>query len=84
MPVALPAERLPTMFSAWDEAADALPALYSSLALRRELRALPLLCAAEEHLPEKLLLRAASVLSILVHAYSGTERDVFTTLQFVG
>ncbi|HEY8943848.1 MAG TPA: hypothetical protein VIM73_06295, partial [Polyangiaceae bacterium] len=72
-PVVLPAERLPPFFAPWDELAGTLPDLYRSLGLRRAVDALPLLPADAEHLPDPFLLRAASVLSILVHAYQYVE-----------
>lgn len=64
-----PRQGLPPAYSAWDQVAANLPSLYRSLRLRRELDQLPVLPADPESLPDGALLRAATVLSMLSHAY---------------
>lgn len=73
MPVELPRLSLPPAFAAWDQAAAMLPELHRTLRLRRALDDLPLLPADAEHLDEPSLLRAASVLAMLAHAYQYVE-----------
>lgn len=69
LPTSDPLDRLPPSYRCWDEAAAALPDLYHSLRLRRELDALPRLSGQVAYLPDAGLQRAATVLGILVHAY---------------
>ena len=68
-PLLEPAATLPAEFAAWDQAAAALPELYRSLRLRRELDALPMLDAGPQSLPDGDLLRAALVLGFLAQSY---------------
>lgn len=67
LPAADPALRLPESHAAWDDAAALLPGLYAGLGLRAHLDRLPDLDAAA--LPDEHLLRAATVLGLLTHAY---------------
>lgn len=73
-----PQTRLAPEFAAWDEAAAELPRLYSSLSLRQQLEALPLLDACA--LRARDLQRAATVLAMLSHAYRQVVFDRTTTL----
>ena len=65
-----PRHDLPPPHDAWVAAVDELPDLCSSLRLRQRLDELPLLDASPDALDDRHLLRAASVLGLLVHAYS--------------
>ena len=65
-----PRHDLPPPHDAWVAAVDELPDLCSSLRLRRRLDELPLLDASPDALDDRHLLRAASVLGLLAHAYS--------------
>lgn len=64
---------LPGEYRAWDEFAARLPELFSSLNLRREADQLPVLGAGPDQLPDKYLLRASSLMSILAHSYQRVE-----------
>lgn len=64
---------LPPPFDAWTEAAAALPELCDTLRLRRALDALPRLEPSPERLPDRYLMRAASVIGLLVQAYYNIE-----------
>ena len=65
-----PEHDLPAPHDAWVAAVDELPDLCRTLRLRARLEELPLLDASEEALEDRHLLRAASVLGLLAHAYS--------------
>src|SRR5918999_4823360 len=65
-----PMHDLPAPHDAWVEAADELPELCKSLTVRCRLDELPLLDASPEALAERDLLRAASVIGLLAHAYN--------------
>lgn len=69
VPVHPPAQALPDSHAAWDIAAGRLPDLYRRLEVRRALDALPSLPAGPMALPDHALLRAATVLGVLGHAY---------------
>jgi sulfite reductase alpha subunit-like flavoprotein len=64
---------LPAEYRAWDDFAARLPELFSSLHLRREADQLPVLGAGPDQLPDKYLLRASSLMSILAHSYQRVE-----------
>jgi cytochrome b involved in lipid metabolism len=64
-----PRHDLPPPYDAWVAAVDELPELCSSLRLRARLDGLPLLDASPDALDDRHLLRAASVLGLLAHAY---------------
>jgi sulfite reductase (NADPH) flavoprotein alpha-component len=74
MPTEQPLSAMPASHAAWDQIAAELPDLYRSLRLRRALEQLPILRAGPEELPDRYLLRAASVLAILAHAYHYVEQ----------
>ncbi|HYU16683.1 MAG TPA: hypothetical protein VEL05_11445, partial [Candidatus Acidoferrum sp.] len=73
MPAVPPLVELPRTHAAWDQAAAQLPELHRTLRLRRALAQLPVLGASAGELPDRALLRAASVLGILAHAYYYVE-----------
>lgn len=75
LPATPPLLSLPTAFQPWEEVAGRLPALFSSLTLRRELDRLPVLPAGGNYLPDKFLLRASSLMSILAHSYYRVTSD---------
>jgi hypothetical protein len=70
VPTRPPRHTLPTSHAAWDDAARRLPALYRHTNVRAALDQLPLLSASAEALPDVALLRAATVLGVLAHAYA--------------
>ena len=65
-----PEHDLPPPHDAWVAAVDELPELCRSLRVRARLEELPALDAAEGSLEGRHLLRAASVLGLLAHAYN--------------
>jgi sulfite reductase alpha subunit-like flavoprotein len=75
MPNQPPLLRLPPAFQAWDDIVDNLPDLYRTLGLRAALEQLPTLSADVETLPDKYLLRASMIISILGHAYFRIQTD---------
>jgi sulfite reductase (NADPH) flavoprotein alpha-component len=68
-PVEPPLLALPPSYQAWDNIVEQMPDLWRSLRLRQVLDALPLLSAAEVDLPDRYLLRASALLSMLAHSY---------------
>lgn len=66
-----PAHALPELFRPWDDAAHQLPELWRTRHVRKTIAQLPLLDA--DQLPDASLLRAATVLGILAHAYHHCE-----------
>lgn len=71
LPPTEPLRALPDSHHAWDEAAAAFPRLLRNFSVRRELNDLPLLSAYD--LPEKYLVRASSIISIMAHLYWYSE-----------
>src|ERR1700730_10276866 len=69
LPLCNPLTSSPPTHKAWDEIAADLPLHYRELSLRRAADALPILSADVDALPDHYLNRAASLLSILAHAY---------------
>jgi len=69
LPLRNPLTSSPPTHTAWDEIAANLPFHYRELSLRRAADALPILPADADALPDLYLNRAASLLSILAHAY---------------
>jgi sulfite reductase alpha subunit-like flavoprotein len=65
-----PMHDLPAPHDAWVEAADELPELCRTLRVRLRLDELPLLDASPAALADRDLLRAASVIGLLAHAYN--------------
>ena len=65
-----PEHDLPPPHDAWVEAVDELPELCRTLRVRPRLEELPALDASADSLEERHLLRAASVLGLLCHAYN--------------
>jgi sulfite reductase (NADPH) flavoprotein alpha-component len=75
MPSQPPLLKLPPAYQAWDEIVDNLPNLYRTLSLRAALEQLPILNTDPETLPDKYLLRASMIVSILGHAYFRIQTD---------
>jgi len=75
MPSQPPLLRLPPEYKAWDDIVDNLSDLYRTLGLRAALEQLPILSADLETLPDKYLLRASMIISILGHAYVRIQTD---------
>ena len=75
MPSQPPLLRLPPAYQAWDDIVDSLPDLYRTLGLRAALEQMPTLSADSETLPDKYLLRASMIISILGHAYFRIQTD---------
>lgn len=75
MPSQAPLLNLPPAYQAWDEIVDNLPDLYRTLGLRAALERMPTLSADVETLPDKYLLRASMIISILGHAYFRIQTD---------
>jgi len=75
MPSQPPLLRLPPAYQAWDDIVANLPELYRTLGLRAALERLPTLSADTETLPDKYLLRASMIISILSHAYFRIQTD---------
>jgi sulfite reductase alpha subunit-like flavoprotein len=73
MPAEPPLLSLPAGYEAWDQTAAALPELYRKLQVRAALEAMPVLSAAEADLPDRYLLRASCMMSMLAHAYYRIE-----------
>src|SRR5688572_20589069 len=65
LPLEPPRLTLAASHRAWDEVAAALPEMFRTLTLRRQVAAMPLLSATEDALPEGDLYRAAAILGIL-------------------
>jgi sulfite reductase (NADPH) flavoprotein alpha-component len=65
-----PVRDLPAPHDAWVEAADELPELCRALTVRRRLDELPRLDASADALADRDLLRAASLIGLLAHAYN--------------
>ncbi|MFN8383527.1 MAG: FHA domain-containing protein [Anaerolineales bacterium] len=75
MPSQLPLLRLPPAYQVWDDIVDNLPHLYRTLGLRAVLEQMPVLSADIDTLPDKYLLRASMIISILGHAYFRIQTD---------
>lgn len=73
MPASPPRLTLPNSHQTWDAPAARLPELVRDLQLRRTLAELEELPAGPNDLPDHALLRAASVLGILAHAFHHME-----------
>lgn len=73
VPVNEPALALPASHQAWDDVAGALPELFRTVRVRQAIAALPLLDASPDALADEHLLRAATILSILGHAWVRIE-----------
>jgi sulfite reductase (NADPH) flavoprotein alpha-component len=80
MPRAPPLTSLHSDFRTWDQLAAELPALHSSLELRRRVEQLPLLDASEGALDDREVLRACALLAVVAHAYWYVEPSVPTRL----
>lgn len=74
MPIQPPLQSMPPGFRKWDTTAAALPRLIKDQGLREALDVMPVLQATAERLPERYLLRASMLLSILAHACVHLER----------
>ena len=75
MPSQPPLLKLPPAYQTWDEIVDNLPDLYRTLGLRAALEQMPILSADVDTLPDKDLLRASMIISILGHAYFRVQTD---------
>jgi sulfite reductase alpha subunit-like flavoprotein/cytochrome b involved in lipid metabolism len=75
LPAETPLLSLPGSHHAWDEAAEQLPELVRTLRLREAVDVMPVLVAGKKDLPDRFLLRASVVLSMLAHAYHYVEPD---------
>src|SRR5258706_15432177 len=75
MPSQPPLLRLPPAYQAWDDVVDNLSELYRTLGLRATLEQMPILNADLETLPDKYLLQASMIISILGHAYFRIQTD---------
>ncbi|HTE50049.1 MAG TPA: cytochrome b5 domain-containing protein, partial [Kofleriaceae bacterium] len=75
MPIEPPLQSLPRSHAAWDQAAADLSGMYRTLRLRADLARMPLLGASADELPDRYLLRAASVLGVFAHAYHYVEHE---------
>lgn len=75
MPSQPPLLKLPPAYQAWDDIVDNLPNLYRTLGLRAALEQMPTLGADPDSLPDKYLLRASMIISILGHAYFRIQTD---------
>lgn len=73
LPMSPPLTALPEAYRGWDDIAAQLPDLFRQLQVRRALDALPALPFDEPHLPDRYLLRAASLVSILAHSYARAD-----------
>ncbi|MBC7659515.1 MAG: gamma-glutamylcyclotransferase [Chitinophagaceae bacterium] len=73
MPKHSPKLEMPQAFREWDEVASDLPRLYRTLELRQRIDHMRILDASEEFLSDSYLLRAASLLAMLAHAYHYVE-----------
>jgi len=73
----LPAENpllaLPETHRVWDDIAAQLPTSFKNLSVRMILDDMPVLPADAQHLPDRYLLRASTLISILAHAYARSE-----------
>ncbi|MGI8806984.1 MAG: cytochrome b5 domain-containing protein [Acidimicrobiales bacterium] len=75
MPTITPLSHLPPSHRAWDEVAAHLPELWRGLDLRDALARMPVLDATAEVLPDRFLLRASTIVSILAHAHYYLDPD---------
>ncbi|MEY2819619.1 MAG: hypothetical protein RL275_3082 [Chloroflexota bacterium] len=77
LPVQPPLLHLPDYYREWDAIAADLPDLFRRLKVRKTLDAIPKLEVDETFLPDEYLLRASSLISILVHSYVRSEASLF-------
>ena len=73
LPSENPLLTLPETHRVWDDIADQLPAYFKNLTVRMVLDDMPVLPADAQHLPDRYLLRASTLISILTHAYVRSE-----------
>ena len=73
LPSENPLLALPETHRVWDDIADQLPAYFKNLTVRMVLDDMPVLPADAQHLPDRSLLRASTLISILTHAYVRSE-----------
>ena len=69
LPKQPPLLRLPAAYEPWEAVANRLPELMRELRVRQAIDRLPMLPADPEHLPDRYLLRAASMMVHLAHSY---------------
>ncbi|MFC1878299.1 FHA domain-containing protein [Chloroflexota bacterium] len=69
LPTSPPLLKLPSGYEVWDEMAESLPELWRAIRIRQALQDMPVLSADKEDLPDKYLLRASVIMSMLAHAY---------------
>src|SRR5258706_15470500 len=75
MPSQPPLLKMPAAYQAWDDMLENIPDLYRTLGLREALEQMPILRADTNPLPDKYLLRASMIISILGHAYFRIQPD---------
>lgn len=73
LPSENPLLALPETHHVWDDIADHLPEHFKNLTVRKVLDDMPVLPADAQHLPDRYLLRASTLISILSHAYVRSE-----------
>jgi sulfite reductase (NADPH) flavoprotein alpha-component len=69
LPFEPPLQALPLPYEAWDAVATELPGLFRHLRVRAAIESLPALSFGPDDLPDRYLLRASALVSVLAHAY---------------
>lgn len=64
----------PPSHAPWDAIVAAMPELWRTVSLRQALRAMPVLSAGPEALPDEYVWRAASAMAVFAHAYVYVEK----------
>lgn len=75
LPTTPPMQNLLPSYQIWDATAARLPELFRELSLRSVVDEMPVLSATAKVLPDQFLLRAASLLGMLAHAYYRVESE---------
>lgn len=76
MPIEAPLQALPPSHKIWDEIAEELPDLCRRLRIRQRLDTMPLLSADVNNLPDRMLLRASSIISAFAHSYYYIDTEI--------
>lgn len=76
MPIEAPLQVLPPSHKIWDEIAEELPELCRKLRIRQRLDTMPLLSADVNNLPDRMLLRASSIISAFAHSYYYIDTEI--------
>jgi cytochrome b involved in lipid metabolism len=74
-PSVAPVSQMPPSHRAWDEVVEQLPTLFRTLRLRQAVDSLPVLSGRQESFPDRFLLRASGILSMLAHSYVRVRTD---------